>query len=107
MSLAKLVVTAVRVEGRSKAEVSRDYGSPLEWIYELVRRFDAEGEDGLQPRSGRPHRSPRRTPEALQEEIVALRKELLDAGPDVGAHTIAYHLSRRDREAVVPSGRSG
>lgn len=26
MSLARLVVTAVRIEGRTKAEVSRDYG---------------------------------------------------------------------------------
>ena len=27
MSLARLVVTAVRIEGRTKAEVSRDYGA--------------------------------------------------------------------------------
>jgi len=44
MSLARLVVTAVRIEGRSKAEVSRDYGVSPRWVYELVRRFDAEGE---------------------------------------------------------------
>lgn len=29
MSLARLVVTAVRVEGRAKAEVARDYGGRL------------------------------------------------------------------------------
>jgi transposase len=44
MSLARLVVTAVRVEGRTKAEVARDYGVSRRWVHELVRRFDAEGE---------------------------------------------------------------
>jgi hypothetical protein len=44
MSLARLVVTAVRIEGRSKAEVSRDYGVSPRWVYELCRRFDVEGE---------------------------------------------------------------
>ena len=103
MSLARLVVTAVRLEGRTKAEVSRDYGVSPRWVYELVQRFDTEGEVGLEPRSRRPHRSPRRTSEALEEEIVALRKELWDQGLDAGAHTIAYHLSRRHPDAAVPS----
>ena len=57
MSLARLVVTAVTLEGRSKAEVARDYGVSRQWVHELVRRFDAEGEAGLEPRSRRPHAS--------------------------------------------------
>ena len=102
MSVARLVVTAVRLEGRSKAEVARDYGVSARWIYELCRRFDLEGEAGLEPRSRRPHRSPRRTSEAIEDEIVALRKELSDLGVDAGAHTIAAHLQRR-HGATVPS----
>jgi transposase len=95
MSLARLVVTAVRIEGRSKAEVSRDYGVSPRWVYELCRRFDAEGEPGLQPRSRRPWRSPQRIPEASEDEIVEVRKHLSDQGLDAGAHTIAYHLTKR------------
>ena len=38
MSLARLVVTAVRLEGRTKAEVARDYGLSRQWVHELVRR---------------------------------------------------------------------
>jgi transposase len=60
MSLARLVVTAVRIEGRTKAEVSRDYGVSPRWVYELCRRIDAEGEAGLEPRSRRPRASPQR-----------------------------------------------
>jgi transposase InsO family protein len=99
MSLARLVVTAVRLEGRTKAEVARDYGVSRRWVHELVRRFDAEGEAGLEPRPRRPKTVPGRTPEALEDEIVALRKELADQGLDAGAHTIAVHLTRRHGSA--------
>jgi transposase InsO family protein len=95
MSLARLVVTAVSLEGRPKAQVARDYGVSRRWVHELVRRFDAEGETGLEPRSRRPRRSPGRTAEALEDEIVGLRKELADQGLDAGAHTIGAHLHRR------------
>jgi hypothetical protein len=86
MSLARLVVTAVRIEGRTKAEVSRDYGVSARWVYELCRRFDAAGEAGLEPLSRRPRASPQRTPGAVEDEIVALRKELQDQGLDAGPH---------------------
>lgn len=49
MSLTRLVVTAVKVEGRSKSEVARDYGVSRRWVHELVRRFETEGEAGLEP----------------------------------------------------------
>jgi transposase InsO family protein len=101
MSLAELVVTAVRIQGRSKAEVSRDYGVSPRWVYEVCRRFDAEGEAGLVPRSRRPHTSPGRTADETEDEIVELRKELLELGFDAGAHTIAAHLARRHTH--VPS----
>lgn len=95
MSLARLVVTAVRIEGRTKAEVSRDYGVSPRWVYELCRRFDAEGDAGLEPRSRRPRGSPQQTPVQVEEEIVELRKALTDEGLDAGANTIAYHLTKR------------
>lgn len=45
-------------------------------------------------------------PAAIEDEIVALRKELTDLGVDAGAHTIHYHLQvrhRRQRRRAVPS----
>lgn len=103
MSLSRLVVTAVRIEGRTKAEVARDYRVSRRWVHELVKRFDAEGDAGLEPRSRRPRGSPGRTPEALEDEIVELRKELADQGLDAGAHTIAAHLARRHGSSPAPS----
>jgi transposase InsO family protein len=95
MSLARLVVTAVLVEGRPKAAVAREYGLSRRWVHELVRRFQAEGEAGLEPRSRRPRASPQGVCEKLEQEIVELRKDLEERGLDAGAHTIAVHLERR------------
>ena len=59
MSLARLVITAVKVEGRSKSEVARDYGISRYWVQQLVKRFEAEGAAAFEPRSRRPHSNPR------------------------------------------------
>jgi transposase InsO family protein len=91
------------VEGRTKAEVARTYGVSPRWVYELCRRFATEGEAGLEPRSRRPTRSPHRTPEVLEDEIVELRKDLSDLGLDAGAQTIAVHLRRRHPDVTLPS----
>ena len=37
MSMPELVVTAVRVQGRSKSEVARAHGPSRRWVHELVR----------------------------------------------------------------------
>jgi transposase InsO family protein len=95
MSLARLVVTAVKIEGRSKSAVAREYGLSRRWVITLVRRFEADGEAGLQPRSRRPRSSPQRAPAAVEEEIVELRKQLTEQGLDAGAATIAFHLGQR------------
>jgi transposase InsO family protein len=103
MSLARLVVTAVTLEGRTKAEVARDYGVSRQWVHELVRRFLAEGDAGLEPRSRRPRASPQRISDELEQEIVELRKHLAEQGLDAGAQTIAVHLERRHGPQRVPS----
>ena len=51
-----------------------------------MARHREQGEEGLNPQSKAPHRSPTRVPTAVEEEIVALRKELTDLGVDAGPH---------------------
>ena len=58
MSKARLVITAVIVEGRSQAQVARDYGLSKAWVSRLVARYHADGDNAFQPRSRRPHTSP-------------------------------------------------
>jgi transposase InsO family protein len=95
MGMPQLVVTAVLVEGRSKSEVARQYGVSRRWVVTLVQRYLAEGDAGLEPRSRRPLSSPRQTARAVEDEIVAIRKELDRGGHEAGAATIAFHLEQR------------
>jgi transposase InsO family protein len=95
MSMARVVITAVVVEGRSKSEVARDYGVSRRWVQTLVARYQSEGETAFEPRSRRPHSNPRHIPDGVEDLIIALRKELAEAGHDAGAETIAWHLSKR------------
>jgi transposase InsO family protein len=102
MSMARVVITAVVVEARSKSEVARDYGVSRVWVQKLVKRYLAEGDAAFEPRSRRPHTNPRRVVDsATENRIVQLRKELTDAGHYAGAQTIACHLA--DRGHPCPS----
>jgi transposase InsO family protein len=97
MSKARLVITAIEVEGRSPAEVIRAYGVSRSWLYELLARYRAEGDAAFEPRSRRPHTSPRATPPDTVERVLRLRKQLTEAGLDAGADTIGWHLTHRHR----------
>jgi transposase InsO family protein len=92
MSKARLVITAVVVEGRSQSEVAREYGVSQGWISRLVARYHREGEAAFEPRSRRPHTSPTRLPQSSIDLIVELREKLTSNGLDNGAATIAWHL---------------
>jgi transposase InsO family protein len=95
MDLARYVVDAVVLEGRSYREVARAHGVSKSWVGKLVGRYRTGGYEAIAPRSRAPRRIPHRTPDELEDEICALRKELGELGLDAGAATIAYHLGRR------------
>ncbi len=92
MDLARYVVEAVVLEGRSYREVASAHGVSKSYVGKLVGRFREGGYKAIEPRSRAAKRIPHRTPDALEDEIVALRKELAELGLDAGAQTIRYHL---------------
>jgi transposase InsO family protein len=93
MSKARLVITAVVVEGRSQSEVAREYGVSQPWISRLVARYRQEGEAAFEPRSKAPRRSPRSTPRTIVDEVTELREDLVRRGLDAGPKTIVWHLA--------------
>jgi len=103
VSKARLVITAVVVEGRSQGEVARACGVSQGWVSRLVARYRAGGEAAFEPRSRRPKTSPRAVPESTAELIIRLRKELAGQGLDAGPHTIAWHLDHRHHLRVSPA----
>jgi transposase InsO family protein len=103
VSKARLVITAVVVEGRSAGEVAKTYGVSRSWVYELVARYRAEGDGAFEPRSRQPKSSPRALPAETVELIVTLRRELSGQGLDAGPDTIVWHLLQRHGVRVSAS----
>ena len=100
MSKARLVITAVVVEGRSQAEVARDYHVSKGWVSKLLARYRVEGDAAFEPRSRRPRSSPNKTPDETVELIVAIRDRLVASGHDAGADTIIWHLAHEHQLAI-------
>jgi transposase InsO family protein len=100
VSKARLVITAVVVEGRRPGEVAASYGVARSWVYELVARHRAEGEAAFAPRSRRPKTSPTAIPDGTVELIIALRRELTGEGLDAGSDTIGWHLEHHHQLSV-------
>jgi transposase InsO family protein len=103
VSKARLVITAVEIEGRDVAEVVETYGVSRSWVYELLARYRAEGDAAFEPRSRRPKTSPTTTPQSTVDLIIGLRKQLSESGLDAGPDTIAWHLAHRHQLVVSVS----
>ncbi|MGH2702273.1 MAG: helix-turn-helix domain-containing protein, partial [Actinomycetota bacterium] len=82
MELARFVVDAVVLEGRSRREVARAHGVSKSWVAELVARYRAGGYEALAPRSKAAKTVANKSSAALEERVVRLRKELTDEGFD-------------------------
>ena len=101
IGLARYVVDAVVLEGRSAREVAQAHGISKSWIYELIARYRDGGYQALEPRSKRPRSCKHGILQETIEAILKLRGQLHTEGHDCGAATIAYHLA--DRVENVPS----
>jgi transposase InsO family protein len=101
MDKGRFLIEAHLRTGRPIAELAAAHGVHRSWLYKLLARYRREGDAGLEPRSRRPQRSPARITERYEDDIIAIRKQLTDAGFDAGAATIQTHLARRRSD--VPS----
>ncbi len=90
---ARYIVDAVVLERRSPVELARTHKVSRSWIYNQLERFRRGGYQALAARSRRPRACAHQVDAAVQQRIVELRKQLLDAGHDAGPQTIHYHLS--------------
>jgi transposase len=69
------MVGAVVDYGLSKAEAARRYNTTSKTVGKWVKRFRAEGVDGLRDRSSRPRSSPSQTPQATCAAVELLRRQ--------------------------------
>jgi transposase InsO family protein len=78
--------------GERMTDLCREFQISRETGHVLVRRYDVEGEAGLFPRSRAPLHSPRRTPAALVDLVVAERR----AHPSWGARKLKAVVEKRE-----------
>src|ERR1700722_10061775 len=95
-----LIETHLRT-GPSIKELAAAHGVSESWLFKLLRRYRLEGPQSVEPRSRRPKTSPSRIADLYEDEIVRIRKELIDGGFDGGADTIRFHMATPGR--TVPS----
>lgn len=100
--LGRLLIVERFHAGWNKAHIASSMGISRQCVHKWIDRFDAEGEAGLHDRSSRPHTTPTRTPNAVEAQIVALRRAQR-MGPDgigaelcVPARTVSRVLARHD-----------
>jgi transposase InsO family protein len=86
----------------SVAELSRQYGVSRETVYQWLRRWEEEGEQGLEERSRAPHQQARAISEAMAEEILGVRR----AHPRWGPRKIlgTFDRGRQDLPAASTVG---
>jgi transposase InsO family protein len=92
MSLRRLIAE-VDPASMNVTEFCRVHGISTWLFWQLRRRFAAEGEAGLVPRSRAPHTVANKTPLQVEDAIVRARKELGSAGLDAGAASIRFKLN--------------
>jgi transposase len=78
VSLAELVIVSVKVEGRTKDYVARDYKVSRYWVQQLVKPYKAEGQAAFVPRSRRPHTNSSGSRRGVVRVPTALRRARAD-----------------------------
>ena len=73
MSLRLEFVTLAQAEGANVRALCRQFQISPRTGYKWLARVAAEGEAGLLDRSRRPHHTPRRTPAAVEAQVLAER----------------------------------
>jgi transposase InsO family protein len=77
----------------------REHGIGRDAFYAWRKRFETEGEAGLEPRSRAPHRVANRTSIEIEDLIISIRKDLDAKGRDAGIGSIYDQLTR-----AIPAG---
>lgn len=91
MTLRRTIVE-VDVDALNVTAFCAQHGASTWFFWDLRRRHALEGDTVLEPKSRAPQHVANKTPLAVEDLIVAKRKELDDAGLDAGPGSICWHL---------------
>ena len=98
MSLRREFVKLAGVEGAHVRELCRRYGISAKTGYKWLKRYQEEGEAGLEDRSRRPHHSPRQTRTEVEAAVLRVRGQ-----NPWGGRKIRDRLLALGEESVPPA----
>jgi len=84
--------------GVNRAELCRRFNISRKTGYKLLRRLEKEGAQAIADRSRRPHHSPKRTDERMEQQVMQLREQY-----HWGGRKIAHRLRVLGHAAPAPS----
>jgi transposase InsO family protein len=93
------VLLEVARSGETVTQVCARHGISRKTYYAYLRRYRADGVDGLEPRSREPINQPQRMPAVVEERICRMRKD----HPKWGARRIRAELRRKGIDAPAVS----
>lgn len=98
----RLLIVERHRAGWAQAHIAKAMGVSRKCVKTWLDRYATEGEAGLHDRSSRPRSCPRRTSEAIEQQVLDLRRRERRGqdwlGPELGvpARTVARILRRHD-----------
>src|SRR5918994_3080026 len=95
----KALLMGLHQEGESLSALSREYGIARELLSRWWRDYDAQGLNGLQPRSRRPHTSPTQISQRMIRRVLRLRNQRRSAVWIARELQLGYGTVQRTLEA--------
>src|SRR5690349_16308110 len=93
----RLLIVQRHQQGWRQAHIAAAMGVSRKCVKIWIDRYAAEGEAGLQTRSSRPHTCPTRTPAAVEQRVLELRRQERRGqdwlGPDSGCRPLPWYES--------------
>jgi transposase InsO family protein len=100
MSLRQEFVQLAMQPGANRRELCRRFKISPKTAYKWLGRYKLAGQEGLEDRSRRPHRSPGRTNQATEQEVISVRAESLNCW---GGRKLSRRLIERGGSKLAPS----
>jgi len=95
--------------GESAKSIYKSLGKGKTWFFKWLKRFKSGDPDWTKEQSRKPHYSPKKTDEKMEQVVIDTRKQLEDTlYAQIGAHNIDWHLSQQTaipRPSIVTINR--
>jgi len=98
MELRLEFVTLAMRESANISALCRRFGISRTTGYKWIRRYKAEGKEGLRDRSRKPRNSPNKTSDRVEEAVCAVRRQ----HPGWGGRKIRSVLRRKAKASKAP-----